>query len=362
MAFLDDFSKKISQASQSAVKKTKDITDIARINSCISDEEKRIESMYFQIGKLYSVVHANDYEADFAVMINTIKEAEGAIAEYRNQILEIRKVTRCPKCGAEVPNNTAFCGTCGYSMPVDETKVACQSCGKMIPKDVRFCTGCGKPVTPVPAPMPGATVYAVPTPAVPPVPPVPTVPEIPVPEPVVAPEPTPEPEPVVVPEPTPEPEPVVAPEPTPEPEPVVVPEPTPEPEPVVVPEPTPEPEPVVAPEPVHSYVPTPVVVSAPTDSAPALDRTISVARPPKSAVEAAATPVYNVPAPAAKANDIFCTKCGNKLEEGMLFCTECGTRVEAQTAPAVPTVKRCPNCSSVVEDDMAFCTECGTRL
>ncbi|MBQ8696130.1 MAG: hypothetical protein IJ519_00255, partial [Clostridia bacterium] len=117
MAFFDDFSKKISDASQSAVKKTKNMTDIARINSMISDEEKKIEGVYYQIGKLYAVVHMNDPEPDFAGMINAIKEAEANIASLREQILEIKNVSRCPQCGNEVPVGSFFCSGCGYRMP-----------------------------------------------------------------------------------------------------------------------------------------------------------------------------------------------------------------------------------------------------
>ena len=43
MAFFDDLGKKISQAGQNAVQKTKEMTDIARINGMISDEEKKAE-------------------------------------------------------------------------------------------------------------------------------------------------------------------------------------------------------------------------------------------------------------------------------------------------------------------------------
>lgn len=159
MAFFDDIGKKLSQAGQSAVQKTKDMTEIAKINSAISEEEKRINNTYFQIGKLYVALHSASYEADFEGMITYLQGAEQRIAQYKEQIQQIKKVTRCEKCGAEVADNSAFCSSCGAQMPkkaapVDENMVQCPGCGQMISKNMRFCTNCGRPMS---APEPVAT-------------------------------------------------------------------------------------------------------------------------------------------------------------------------------------------------------------
>lgn len=152
MAFFDDLGKKISQAGQTAVQKTKEMTDIARINGAISDEEKKVNNNYFQIGKLYVAMHTTDYENDFAGMIAAIKESEIKIRDYRQQIQDIKGVVRCEKCGAEVASNVAFCSSCGTPMPkqasavLDENAVKCTGCGAMVSKNMRFCTSCGKPM------------------------------------------------------------------------------------------------------------------------------------------------------------------------------------------------------------------------
>jgi predicted amidophosphoribosyltransferase len=136
---------------ESAVQKTKDMTDIARINSLISDEEKKINGVYTQLGKFYATLHANDYESQFAGMMIAIKEAEMNISLYKKQILDIKGVTICEKCGSEVAKSVLFCNVCGSQMPKTEfndfsNSTRCSSCGVMVPKDVRFCTNCGKPM------------------------------------------------------------------------------------------------------------------------------------------------------------------------------------------------------------------------
>lgn len=56
MGFFDDFGKKISSAGQEAIAKTKELADIAKINSSISDEENKIKTAYSEIGKSISKI------------------------------------------------------------------------------------------------------------------------------------------------------------------------------------------------------------------------------------------------------------------------------------------------------------------
>lgn len=150
MAFFDDLGKKISQAGQTAVQKTKEMTDVARINGLISDEEKRVNNNYYQIGRLYVSIHQSDYENEFEGMILAIRDSEAKIQEYKQQIQDIKGVVRCEKCGAEVASNVAFCSSCGNPMPTqamavvsDESIVKCANCGAELACGLTFCTECG---------------------------------------------------------------------------------------------------------------------------------------------------------------------------------------------------------------------------
>lgn len=118
MAFFDDLGKKISQAGQNAVQKGKELADIARINSAISDEERKINDSYCEIGKLYFSLRGENPDVDFAALVAGIHESGNKIAEYRQQIKDIKGVVCCEKCGAEVSSNAAFCSSCGAPMPV----------------------------------------------------------------------------------------------------------------------------------------------------------------------------------------------------------------------------------------------------
>ena len=144
----NDLGKKISQAGQTAVQKTKDITDIARINGMIAEEEKQMDNNYYQIGKLYVALHKNDFEIDFEEMITAVFISQAKIEEYRKQIGDIKGVIWCEKCGAEISSNAAFCSACGAPALNKEEKDGaklnkCSNCGAEIAEKKSFCTACG---------------------------------------------------------------------------------------------------------------------------------------------------------------------------------------------------------------------------
>lgn len=156
MAFFDEIGKKVSEAGQKTIQKTKELSDTTRLNAMISDEEKKINNNYFQIGKLYVLNYKDNYEESFAGIISAINESELKISEYRKQIQNIKGVQHCVKCGAEVLRDAAFCSSCGAAMPKMQTMntdnfIKCQNCGATVKKGMRFCTACGKPMEANPA-------------------------------------------------------------------------------------------------------------------------------------------------------------------------------------------------------------------
>lgn len=149
MAFLENIGRKISDAGQTAIQKTKDVAEIAKINSQISETEKTLENAYTQIGRLYVSLHRSNCERDFAAMVGVVTEAEGRINEYSRRIMEIRRMVKCPACGIEVAADSLYCEKCGAEMPRKkelENIRLCDGCGQILPEEGKFCSYCGKPV------------------------------------------------------------------------------------------------------------------------------------------------------------------------------------------------------------------------
>lgn len=302
MAFLDDIGKAFSNAGQ----KTKDMADIAKFNSLLSEEEKKINNLYTQIGKTYVQLHPTDYDENLAAFFMAYRESEKKIAEIKARLKQLKNLIDCPGCGSELPADAMFCSKCGYRMPtrpvvVPDGSAICTSCGAFVPKTMRFCTGCGAPMAvsqsiPVTSMPTSAPAYpAASTPAVAPVAPV--VPPVNNSAPITTP---------------------VAP--------------LPEPDPIVLPEPTEPPLDLFAPLSDHALPDAPEA-----DSAPAAE--------PVPAAE-----------PTPKGNT--CSNCGADLEPDCAFCVVCGSPVAAAPVSA----DKCPSCGATLDGDSLFCIECGSKV
>lgn len=151
MAFFNDLGKKISQTGQMAVQKTKDMADVAKLNSNITEEEKKINNAYYQIGQLFVARYEGNAEDEFKLLIKQLNESQKKIEELKKQIQDIKGVKRCATCGAEIPENATFCSFCGAGIvqqkAVDAgSLVKCDNCDKMVEKGMKFCTFCGSPI------------------------------------------------------------------------------------------------------------------------------------------------------------------------------------------------------------------------
>lgn len=54
---------------------------------------------------------------------------------------------KCPNCGAELPDNAAFCFICGSKIVRNPRPISfCRECGSKLPEGAQFCLNCGAPV------------------------------------------------------------------------------------------------------------------------------------------------------------------------------------------------------------------------
>ncbi len=117
MSFLNNLGQKLSDVSQTTIKKTKDLADTAKLNLNISEEERKIETAYEQIGKWYVGKHREDADEEVKIWMDAIAASEAKIKECRENIHQMKGMTICPSCGASVDADAAFCSACGQKMP-----------------------------------------------------------------------------------------------------------------------------------------------------------------------------------------------------------------------------------------------------
>ena len=137
MAFFEQLGKRITDTGQGVVQQTKNFADVTRLNSEVSDMEKKIAQLYASIGQAYYERHQEDPAPEHRQEVEEIRGLVAEIARRQEEIKQIRGIVKCPSCGADVPVQAAFCNACGAKM-VPASPAAEPPAG-----DAQLCPACG---------------------------------------------------------------------------------------------------------------------------------------------------------------------------------------------------------------------------
>lgn len=150
MAFFEQIGKAFTDASQTVAKQTKNFTDVAQLNNAISSKEKQISQLFLRLGQSYYEKHKNEEAPEESELIAELNNLYAEIAQNRERIKQIKGVTKCENCGADVPLNAAFCSACGAKVaPVKAAaeqsapERQCPNCQASVPAGDIFCRNCG---------------------------------------------------------------------------------------------------------------------------------------------------------------------------------------------------------------------------
>lgn len=149
-SFFDEFGANMSRAGRTLAKKSKRAVESAKQAMNTGEDRQAIERLYTEIGRLSYEKHKDDAEPEFPEQFQIIREAEKRIAAYEKTQAASGGKTVCPKCGAEVPADSAFCPKCGCRMKPADAKtgqIECPRCHAMNAPDSVFCIACGAPLS-----------------------------------------------------------------------------------------------------------------------------------------------------------------------------------------------------------------------
>lgn len=143
MAFFEELGRRVSDFGQGVATKTKNFSDVSKLNGAIADLERQIANAYAGIGKAYYEAHKDDPNAEQREGIAYINSAMEQIRQYQEQVKVIRGIVKCPHCGADVSATAPFCSSCGKSTGFAGAKIVCPVCGAQMAPGTAFCTACG---------------------------------------------------------------------------------------------------------------------------------------------------------------------------------------------------------------------------
>lgn len=142
-----DLIDELVQTGKSAIQKTKEYAESVKITSRISDEERKLNGIYQQIGKQYCSLHSESCEPEFSELLAEVKKVEKNIAELREQMNAQKRSAKCQSCGSELPPDAKFCAVCGtavsFKQESEKSQRFCPQCGAPAENDDLFCAGCG---------------------------------------------------------------------------------------------------------------------------------------------------------------------------------------------------------------------------
>lgn len=115
----------ISSTGKVVGEKTKQGTDIVKSNLKITAEERELNDIFLEIGKLYYKNHSENPCCDqMKELFDKVSEKTALIEDLKNKVRSIKGVVVCTSCGAEVGDDNSFCGKCGAKIekpePVEE--------------------------------------------------------------------------------------------------------------------------------------------------------------------------------------------------------------------------------------------------
>lgn len=137
-----DFFKKVSDG---VSQKATDVSATMRLNSQIKSNEEELRKTLQSLGETYYNNAKEGTEGDYTALIARVDELKADIDSCKEQLIDLKGMIQCPKCGAELEKGARFCIQCGYELPVPVKKV-CAGCGAELQEGAKFCTKCGTKV------------------------------------------------------------------------------------------------------------------------------------------------------------------------------------------------------------------------
>ena len=113
--FANDAANTLNDAAKDVSNGAKELQEKSRIKRDIKTQEQKIENAYKTIGEKFYKENAsapNGYQQQF----NDIKNAAAEIEKLKAELEKKEATGKCPKCGASISQNQAFCQHCGNNL------------------------------------------------------------------------------------------------------------------------------------------------------------------------------------------------------------------------------------------------------
>lgn len=129
MDFFEDLGRKLSKTYNAASEKTEKVARQAKLKINISDMKDKIQEEYVKIGEKifekYLEHRDDDVALEFIEEFKAIDKCKEKIKSAEREILDLKDLKKCAKCGEQFEDKFEFCPKCGakYEEIVFETEI-----------------------------------------------------------------------------------------------------------------------------------------------------------------------------------------------------------------------------------------------
>ena len=148
MSCFEKIGNTITNKSKELARKAKTVSETSSLNNIIRTEERKIDTHYKMMGKIYYEKFGNSPDEEFLSSVEAINMSMAKIEETKNEITKIKNRNCCPVCGAHFKIDAIFCSKCGTKVrdeqqDKNEQAYKCRNCGHMLESGALFCDICG---------------------------------------------------------------------------------------------------------------------------------------------------------------------------------------------------------------------------
>lgn len=146
MPLFKEISKKVVSASQDAIKKTQDLSEITNKKSRKNELNKLIIKKYQNLGESYFKNLENDPTSGLDDIINELKSAFSELEIIEHDILMIQGSIKCTSCSSEFNKDMSYCPDCGQKNLNKVPEKVCTVCKAVLDDSSSFCGSCGNKI------------------------------------------------------------------------------------------------------------------------------------------------------------------------------------------------------------------------
>lgn len=96
--------------------KSRQVVDLTKIGVKIDKEEKNVEQLYANLGRVFYQVNKEAPEVMYEDLFRTIGGAKKQLAYLKQELDTVRGLKRCVACNSELEATDLFCSVCGHSL------------------------------------------------------------------------------------------------------------------------------------------------------------------------------------------------------------------------------------------------------